>query len=86
VIEEGAGKTLRHDPAHPGRAYLYDMDDEYVVYETRLRPGERLAIDPDKDSIKIDGVKDAKVNLRAKHRYRLYYLRDDKATDRRTRY
>ena len=86
MIDEGSGKTLRHDPARPGRAYLYDMDDKYVVYEARLRPGERLAIDPDNDSIKSDGVKEGNVNLRAKHRYRLYYLPDDRATDRRPRY
>ena len=77
VVEEGDGKTLKHKPAHAGRAYLYDEDDDRVVYDVRLRPNESLVIDPDADSIKVDGARDAKVNLRAKHRYRLYYLRDD---------
>ncbi len=77
VVEEGDGSTLKHKPAHPGRAYLYDVDDDRVVYDVRLRRDEALVIDPDADSIKVDGVRDAKVNLRAKHRYRLYYLRDD---------
>jgi hypothetical protein len=82
VVDEGTSGTLRHEPAHSGRAFLYDADDRVVAYESRLRPGERLVINPADDSIKIDGVKDGKVNLRAKHQYRLYYLRDDRATDR----
>jgi hypothetical protein len=86
VVKETTTESMRYDPKHAGMVYLFDEDKGLVVYETQMRPGDRIAVDPDRDSIKINNVKDARINLASKHHYRLYYLRDDKAYDRRERY
>jgi hypothetical protein len=85
-IDESSERSMKHEPKHPGQAFVYDVDDEYTLYETRLRPGDRLVVDPDRDVIKLNAVPDGKVNFRKGHRYRLYYLRDDEARSRRERY
>jgi hypothetical protein len=86
LIDESDERSMKHEPKNPGQAFVYDADDEYTVYETRLRPGDRLVVDPDRDSIKVNGMPDGKVNFRKGHHYRLYYLREDEARGRRDRY
>jgi hypothetical protein len=78
-VEEGEGQRLRHKPQRNGRIYVYDENNDRVVYDSRLDRGEEFILDPDKDVLTVDGKRISNFNVSAKHRYRLYFLRD---TDR----
>ena len=75
-VEEGVGESLRYDADRDGRVYVYDEDDDRVVYSGNLYRGEEFVVDPDSDVLSAGGKRLGDVNLRAKHRYRLYFMRD----------
>ncbi len=75
-VTEGSDEKLRHEPKLDGRVYVYDVDEDILVFDTRLRGGERFVLDPGRDELTIDGKRIDKVNLRPSHKYRIYYLRD----------
>lgn len=75
-VEEGEGQTLRYEAARDGRVYVYDEDDDRVVYTGKLYRGERFIADPDKDVLSVNGKRLGDVNLRSAHRYRVYFARD----------
>jgi hypothetical protein len=75
-VEQGVGETLRYDADRDGRIYVYDQDDDRVVYQGKLYGGEDFVIDPDRDVLSVNGKRLDDINLRAKHRYRLYFMRD----------
>ena len=75
-VEEGVGDTLRYEADRDGRVYVYDEDDERVVYSGNLYRGEDFLVDPDSDVLSVNGKRLGDVNLRAQHRYRVYFMRD----------
>ena len=75
-VEEGVGGTLRYEADRDGRVYVYDEDDDRVVYSGNLYRGEDFVVDPDSDVLSVSGKRLGDVNLRAQHRYRLYFMRD----------
>ena len=75
-VEQGTGKTLRYDAERDGRVYVYDEDDDRVVYTGRLYRGEEFVADPDRDLLAVNGKRLDDVNLRSAHRYRVYFMRN----------
>jgi len=75
-VEQGTGKTLRYDAERDGRVYVYDEDDDRVVYQGKLYRGEEFVADPDRDLLAVNGKRLDDVNLRSSHRYRVYFMRD----------
>ena len=75
-VEEGVGDALRYEAERDGRVYVYDEDDDAVVYKGTLERGEEFVVDPEADVLSADGRRVGDVNLRAAHRYRLYFMRD----------
>ena len=75
-VEEGVGDRLRYEADRDGRVFLYDQDDDRVVYSGNVYRGEDLVVDPDNDVLSVNGKRLGDVNLRTKHRYRLYFMRD----------
>ena len=75
-VEEGVGDRLRYEADRDGRIYVYDEDDDRVVYSGKVYRGEDFVVDPDADVLSVDGKRLGDVNLRAKHRYRVYFMRD----------
>lgn len=75
-VEEGVGEALRYEPDRDGRVYVYDEDDDRVVYSGNLYRGEQFIVDPESDVLSAGGKRLDDVNLRAQHRYRLYFMRD----------
>jgi hypothetical protein len=75
-VEEGVGDTLRYEADRDGRVYVYDEDDDRVVYSGNLYRGEDFLVDPDSDVLSVNGKRLGDVNLRAQHRYRVYFMRD----------
>ena len=75
-VEEGVGESLRYEADREGRVYVYDEDDDRVVYSGKLYRGEQFVVDPKEDVLSAGGKRLDDVNLRAAHRYRLYFMRD----------
>jgi hypothetical protein len=75
-VEEGVGDPLRYEADREGRVYVYDEDDDAVVYKGTLYRGEEFVVDPEADVLSAGGKRVGDVNLRAGHRYRLYFMRD----------
>lgn len=75
-VEEGAGDRLRYEAERDGRIYVYDEDDDRVVYSGNVYRGEDFVVDPGADVLSVNGKRLGDVNLRAKHRYRVYFMRD----------
>lgn len=75
-VEEGVGDTLRYEADRNGRVFVYDEDDDRVVYAGNIYRGEDFVVDPDKDVLSVNGKRLGDVNLRAQHRYRVYFMRD----------
>ena len=75
-VEQGTGKALRYEAERDGRVYVYDEDDDRVVYTGKLYRGEEFVADPDRDLLAVNGKRLDDVNLRSAHRYRVYFMRN----------
>jgi len=75
-LEKDEGPEMRVRPNRDGRIYVYDPRSERVEYEGRLHAKEEFVVNPDRDSITIDGKRVDRVQLSPKVRYELYFLRD----------
>ena len=75
-VDTAEGSNIRYEASRDGRVYLYDEDDDRVVYSGSVDRGELFLAEPDDDEISLNGKKLGDVNLRANHKYRLYFLRD----------
>jgi len=75
-VEEGVGNALRYEPERDGRVYVYDADDDRVVYSGKVYRGEDFVVDPKSDVLSAGGKRLGDVNLRAQHRYHVYFMRD----------
>jgi hypothetical protein len=74
-VIDGAGR-LTYTAREDGRAYIYDEDVDRVILERDLLRHEQLVLDPDEDSITVNGEKVFKGNLERKHSHRIYFERD----------
>src|SRR5918993_219371 len=54
-VEEGVGRTLRYEADRDGRVYVYDEDDDRVVYSGNVYRGEDFVVDPDADVLSVNG-------------------------------
>ena len=75
AVEGGEGKGLRYEPARDGTIYVYDVDDDRVVYVGRLQSKERFVLDPEGNRATIDGTAVFRSDLNPRNRYRLYFDR-----------
>jgi hypothetical protein len=75
-VDEGVGDPLRYEAERDGHVYVYDEDDDRIVYDGKLYRGEQFIVDPESDVLSAGGKRLDDVNLRAQHRYRLYFARD----------
>jgi hypothetical protein len=72
-VREGEGRTIRYEATRDGRVYVYDEDDDRVVYSGKLFRGENFVADPDRDVLSVNGKRLDDINLRSAHRYRIYF-------------
>ena len=75
AVEGGEGTGLRYEPARDGTIYVYDMDDDRVVYVGRVQARERFVLDPSGNRATIDGKTVFRSDLNPRNRYRLYFDR-----------
>ncbi len=74
-VADGSG-LINYTPRDNGHVYLYDEDADRVVFDHRLRDGESMSVDPDKDRILINNKSVFDGDLSKKHSFRIYFDRD----------
>ena len=77
AVDKGDKADLRYEAPANGAAYVYDVDDDRVVYVGRLQARERFVFDPAEGRATLDGKTVLRSDLNPRHRYRLYF---DRAT------
>jgi hypothetical protein len=75
AVDRGNSADLRYEAPSDGAAYVYDKDDDRVVYVGRLQARERFVFDPADDRATVDGKTVLRSDLNPRHRYRLYFDR-----------
>jgi hypothetical protein len=74
-VDEGDAARPTYSPTRDGTVYVYDADDDRVIFSTRVRRDERFVLDPDANRATIDGRTVLGTGLSARHRYRIYFDR-----------
>lgn len=75
-VDEGTDKRMSYTPDRGGRIYVYDADDDRVVYSGRVIASDRFELDPrSRDGMMVNGraVGTSDARLSDRHRYRLYF-------------
>jgi hypothetical protein len=76
AVEGGEGTAgLSHTAQRDGTIYVYDVDDDRVVFVGRMMSGERFRLLPDDNEATLDGRPVFRSDLNPRHRYRLYFDR-----------
>jgi len=80
MIREADGRNINFRAPHEGTVYVYDDDDNRLVYQTRMRDGARFQLNADDRRIMIDGDavndRNLETDLARNHRYQVYFDRD----------
>jgi hypothetical protein len=77
VVDEGAGGTLSYTARGDGEVYLNDRSAETVIWDAKVRDGDRITVDPDRNHIEINGRDQTKIDLKSTDRFQLYFLGTD---------
>ena len=85
VVDSGSDR-LSYTANNDGSAYLYDEDARTVVWDQKLRDGDRVSIDPDNNRVEVNGRSESRLDLNSNHRFRLYFLEGLKSTRDRDRF
>lgn len=76
-VDGGEGARLEYEPSRSGVMYVYDVDDDRVIFVGRVRDRERFRLDPDANRATINSKTVFRSDLNPRHRYRLYFDRAD---------
>jgi hypothetical protein len=71
-VDEGNGPRLTYSPRRDGTLYVYDADDDRLVYSGGVRADDRFSLDP-ADRATVNGRTVLGTNLNPNHRYRIYF-------------
>jgi hypothetical protein len=74
-VDEGTDRRLTYVPEQSGRVYVYDKDDDRVIYTGRLMRSDRFQFDP-RDAMTINGqpVTGTQNTLPStRHQYQVYF-------------
>jgi hypothetical protein len=72
VVDEVRGGRLNYSARDSGQVYLYDATAGTLVWDGRVRDGDRVTVNPDKNRIEINGKEQADIDLKSNHRFELY--------------
>ena len=73
AVDTGEGDRLEYEPTRDGVMYVYDVDDDRVVYVGRIREREQFRLDPGGNRALINSRVVFRSDLNPSHRYRLYF-------------
>jgi hypothetical protein len=77
VVDEGSGGTLSYTARGDGEIYLTDRSAQTVIWDAKVRDGDRISVDPDRNRIEINNREQTKIDLKSKDRFQLYFLGTD---------
>ena len=80
VVDEGRGGSLGFTARDSGTVYLVDDTAGSVIWDSKIRDGDRVTVIPDKNRIEINGKEQAKIDLKSNDRFQLYYLGSDRGS------
>ena len=75
VVEEGAGR-LSHEADANGRVWIYDKDDDRLVYEGRMTRNEEITLDPRDNRLTLNGKRITERDFKSNHMHRIYFKPD----------
>jgi hypothetical protein len=73
ILDQGKG-ALKARTRDPGTIYLYDVDDQRIVWSGRVHSGQDFAVDPDNDRAVLDSEPVYRQNLERTHTHRIYFI------------
>jgi len=71
MLQEGGG-SIGVRARNNGTLYLYDIEDQRVVWSGQIRDGERFSLDSDADSAAINGRTVYRDESVRRHRHRIF--------------
>ena len=74
MVDEVRGGRLSYTARYDGEVYLYDATARRVIWDGRVRDGDRITVDPDKNRIALNGKEQADIDLKSNDRFELYFL------------
>jgi len=77
VVDEGRGSTLSYSARGDGEVYLTDSSASTVIWDSKVRDGDRISVDPARNRIEINGREQTKIDLKSNDRFQLYFLPTD---------
>jgi len=77
VVDEGRGSTLNYSARGDGEIYLTDASASTVIWDTKVRDGDRITVDPSRNRIEVNGREQTKIDLKSSDRFQLYFLGTD---------
>jgi hypothetical protein len=83
VVDEGRGGTLGYAARGDGEVYLTDASAQTVIWDAKVRDGDRISVDPNRNRIEINGREQTKIDLKSSDRFQLYFLPTDYGNYRR---
>lgn len=72
-VDGGEGARLEYEPSRSGVIYVYDVDDDRVIFVSRVRDRERFRLDPEANRATINSKTVFRSDLEPRNRYRLYF-------------
>jgi hypothetical protein len=74
-VDEGRnGGTLSYSSRGDGEVYLVDRSADTVIWDGKIRDGDRVTVDPGRNRIEINGREQANIDLKSNDRFQLYFL------------
>ena len=77
VVDEGRGGTMSYSARGDGEVYLVDSSASTVIWDSKVRDGDRVSVDPSRNRIEINGREQTKIDLKSNDRFQLYFLPTD---------
>jgi hypothetical protein len=74
LVDEVRSGRMGYTARDSGEVYLYDATARRLIWDGRVRDGDRVTINPDKNRIEINGKEQADIDLKSNDRFELYFL------------
>ena len=72
-VDEGDSPRLTYSPRRDGTLYVYDYDDDRLLYSGGIHADDRFIMDPADNRATVNGRTVLGAKLDPNHRYRLYF-------------
>lgn len=66
-------ERLSYTAPHDGKVYVYDVNDDRMLYSGDVKEGDAVTVDPEKSLILIEGRTAMEDGVRDGHRHRVFF-------------